>query len=267
MGVLSYIPRMKVLKVLLLLSLLSVAHPRAVRDDNLDAYLRQILELLKAQMPAGIPELGIPPLDPFLVPHFDIPPIEEDIAKVTIEIDNLVITNLATFETKVAHLDIEQLSLELELTIADLRGDAEYKLDGTLAAIFPLYGEGPMWLEIYGLDAYAKASVLINEEGYIEVTSMDITADFTDIKMHLDNLLGGGPFGESFNNLLNVMGGYIWDQVKVLLFPLLDEVLMQVLNDALKDCSIADLIENGSCFQDNLRKTGMAGKYLSYHNV
>ena len=45
----------------------------------------------------------------------------EDIAKVTIEIDNLVITNLATFETKVAHLDIEQLSLELELTIADLR--------------------------------------------------------------------------------------------------------------------------------------------------
>ena len=70
-----------------------------------------------------------------------------------------------------------------------------------------------MWLEIYGLDAYAKASVLINEEGYIEVTSMDITADFTDIKMHLDNLLGGGPFGESINNLLNVMGVYIWDQV------------------------------------------------------
>ena len=45
----------------------------------------------------------------------------EDIVKVTIEIYNLVITNLATFETKIAHLDIEQLSLELELTLADLR--------------------------------------------------------------------------------------------------------------------------------------------------
>ena len=45
----------------------------------------------------------------------------EDIVKVTIEIDNLVITNLATFETKIAHLDIEDLSLELELTLADLR--------------------------------------------------------------------------------------------------------------------------------------------------
>merc|ERR1711872_252929 len=248
MGVLAFMTTMK--GIFLLISIgLALSMPWAVRDDGLDEYLRQILELLKAQMPEGIPDLGIPPLDPFQVPHFDIPPIEEDIAKVTIEIDNLVITNLATFETKVAHLDIEQLSLELELTIADLRGDAEYKLDGTLAAIFPLYGEGPMWLEIYGLDAYAKASVLINEEGYIEVTSMDITADFTDIKMHLDNLL-------------NVMGVYIWDQVKVLLFPLLDEVLVKVINDALSGCSIADLIENGSCFKDRLEEAKMAGHFL-----
>ena len=45
----------------------------------------------------------------------------EDIIKVTIEIDNLVITNLATFDTKIAHLDLEALALELELTLADLR--------------------------------------------------------------------------------------------------------------------------------------------------
>ena len=50
-----------------------------------------------------------------------------------------------------------------------IQGDADYKLDGTIAAIFPLYGEGPMWLEIYGLDLYAKAGVLINAEGFIEV--------------------------------------------------------------------------------------------------
>ena len=71
-----------------------------------------------------------------------------------------------------------------------------------------------MMLEIFGLDLYAKAGLLINTEGFIEVTQMDITADFTDIKIHLDNLLGGGNFGESINNLLNVMGVYIWDQVR-----------------------------------------------------
>ena len=45
------------------------------QDDSLDNYLKAILEMLKAAMPTGIPELGIPVLDPFAVPHFDIPHI------------------------------------------------------------------------------------------------------------------------------------------------------------------------------------------------
>ena len=45
------------------------------RDDSLDNYIRAVLETLKASMPTGIPELGIPILDPFDVPHFDIPHI------------------------------------------------------------------------------------------------------------------------------------------------------------------------------------------------
>ena len=84
-----------------------------------------------------------------------------------------------------------------------------------------------MWLEIYGLDIYAKAAVLINAEGFAEITEMDLTADLTDIKMHLDNLLGGGNFGESINNLLNVVGGYIWDQVRAI--PRLDNALTYIL--------------------------------------
>ena len=98
------------------------------------------------------------------------------------------------------------------------QGDADYSLDGTILGLLPLYGEGPMWLEIYGLDLYAKAAVLINADGFVEITEIDLTADFTDIKIHLDNLLGGGNFGESVNNLLNVLGGYIWDQVLIFIF-------------------------------------------------
>lgn len=45
------------------------------KDDSLDNYLKEVLEMLKAAMPTGIPELGIPILDPFDVPHFDIPHI------------------------------------------------------------------------------------------------------------------------------------------------------------------------------------------------
>ena len=81
---------------------------------------------------------------------------------------------------------------------------------------------------------------------------MDIAADFTDIAVHLDNLVGGGNFGETINNILNLLGPMIWDLVKGYLFPFLDEILLKVLNDALAGCNIADLVQNGSCFQERL---------------
>ena len=45
----------------------------------------------------------------------------EDIITADVSIENLVIRNLSTFETRLAHLDLESLSLSLELGISDLR--------------------------------------------------------------------------------------------------------------------------------------------------
>merc|ERR1712154_596250 len=119
---------------LLSLSLVALSQQKALRDP-VDDFLKQILELLKQMMPNGIPELGIPPLDPFDVPHFDIPHIQEDIITADVSIENLVIRNLSTFETRLAHLDLESLSLSLELGISDLRGDAIYNLTGNILGL------------------------------------------------------------------------------------------------------------------------------------
>ena len=58
------------------LSLITLSEQKPVGDPAVDDFLKQILELLKQMMPAGIPDLGIPPLDPFEVPEFEIPHIE-----------------------------------------------------------------------------------------------------------------------------------------------------------------------------------------------
>jgi len=227
-----------------------------VEDDNIDQYIRDILELIKSQMPNGIPDLGIPPLDPFEVPHFDIPHIDEDIIDVDIAVEDLVVKNISTFETKQAHLDLEALTLLLQLDIADLRGDANYTLDGTVLGFLPIYGNGSMWLEVWGLELYGAAGVLINADGFLEVTRMNITAEVSgEIKLHLNNLYGDGNLGDSINNLLNVLGSFIFDLLKDILFPLLDTLLIDILNDALSTCSIANLVANGSCFQQRLQES------------
>ena len=47
--------------------------------------------------------------------------LRQDIIKADISIDNFVITNLSTFITEIAHLELEDLALELELRIPKLR--------------------------------------------------------------------------------------------------------------------------------------------------
>ena len=45
----------------------------------------------------------------------------EDIIQADIEVKDLIIRNISTFDTTLAHLDLENLSLELGLSIAELR--------------------------------------------------------------------------------------------------------------------------------------------------
>ena len=48
----------------------------AERDTPIDEFLVKILELLREQLPNGISEAGIPPLEPFNLPKFEVPHIE-----------------------------------------------------------------------------------------------------------------------------------------------------------------------------------------------
>lgn len=45
----------------------------------------------------------------------------EDIIQADIEVKDLIIRNISTFDTTLAHLDLENLSLELGLSIGELR--------------------------------------------------------------------------------------------------------------------------------------------------
>jgi len=222
-------------------------------NDPIDDFLKEVLELIRLIMITGSPELGVPVLDPFEVPEFEDIHLDEDIIKADIAIKDLVIKNLSTFETEISHLELNDLSLELELKIADLRGDAWYNLTGLVLELIPLYGHGAMWLEIYEMDLYAKAAVVINEDGFLQANQMKISANFTSIKTYLDGLMDGGNFGDSINNLLNLLGDFIWDLVKEPLFELLEGLLMDVINDALDGCNLADLITSGNCFRENLK--------------
>jgi hypothetical protein len=219
-------------------------------DESVDNYIRAILDNFRSQMTTGIPDLGIPVLDPFAVPHFTIPHISEGIAEIDTKIDDLVITGLSTFTTDEVKSDLNALSLSLALGVPLLRGDAVYDLDGTIASILPIYGNGAMWLELTQVVLSASAAIGMDETSqYLQVTELKLDADMATIKMHLDDLLGPGSLGDILNEILNLMAGTIWDLIKDLIFNELDGTLMTIINDELMKCSLNDIVNGNPCFK------------------
>ena len=75
---------------------------KTVIDDNIDnpfdAELKTILQNFTTVMKKGYPEIGIPILDPYIVPQFDVPHISNDIIEADITIGNITGRNLSMFE-------------------------------------------------------------------------------------------------------------------------------------------------------------------------
>lgn len=60
---------------IIFLALLLTGFGVPLNDNLLDNFVKVVLEQFKGLMTTGLPELNIPVLDPFDVPHFNIPHI------------------------------------------------------------------------------------------------------------------------------------------------------------------------------------------------
>ena len=70
-----------------------------------------------------------------------------------------------------------------------------------------------MYLELNELSLDAQGGLLITADGFLQVTGLKMDAKFQSAVLHLDNLLGGGDFGENINNLLTALAPSIWNEV------------------------------------------------------
>ena len=106
------------------------------QEIPLDDFLVKILELLREELPFGLAEAGIPPLDPFDLPHVEVPHLEwvpqgnqtvwdfvlrDTIVSLDIDVKDIVVRNLSTFTINEAHISLDELTLSLELNVSKLR--------------------------------------------------------------------------------------------------------------------------------------------------
>jgi len=151
------------------------------KDTN--ACTAQTLEDFKLTMDTGIPELGMPPLDPI---HIDL--IDFKFFNMTIDFVHVDMTGFKTFKLEKSSVDKVGRTWDIELSIPRVEAEGTYRMSGTIPPNFDLgFSTGD---ERFSADKlYVTASVKLGEKGTkIDVKDLDLSIKIQDIHIEMECL-------------------------------------------------------------------------------
>jgi len=149
--------------------------------NDLDKCSEKILGNLKSVMGVGIPEAGLPPMDPLYIDQ-----IEFKFGTVAVSFLDLDVRGIKEFALKKSHLDKAKKTWEVSLSVPELRVVGHYRLTGQLFIDLGL-SEGPETFNATGVDIQGVGRMERSGEK-VTMEGMDLTMEMEGIRIAMDCL-------------------------------------------------------------------------------
>ncbi|XP_013788960.1 uncharacterized protein LOC106472839 [Limulus polyphemus] len=216
---------------------------RTVKSDQaFSDYMKKIIGNFRVLMRTGSDELHLPVLDPLKLPNKNINKNNHG-TRIRAQLKNLKISGLSQIQISTLQADVRNLKLELGLLIPNLSVTGTYFLDGIVARLFPLNGNGKFQVTATNAKIYGAAVLILTSGGTIQLDNVDLDIDFRAIGVRFDNLLGGGPFGAFLNKLMTSFGHKIFNVFKGHLIEKLETSFKKSVNRDLAKVKFANIIQ------------------------
>ncbi|XP_069174458.1 uncharacterized protein [Procambarus clarkii] len=249
----------------------SLPSPGNVIDDQ----IVEALENFREQMSIGWPDLGIPPLDPFLLASLPLN-ITSGETNFYGNLTEVSIKNLSNFSIDLVDSNLLFLKVDIVLGLQLLDIDGAYDIFGAIG-IFPIFGDGPFRLDAFDSNLSIEVALGVDEYDELGVSELTIYADFNTTEVDFENVMGGGNMADFVNGVLSSLAPDILRALEDEYMPLMEEALKHEINTILhggrknfKDDSVNEyfdyvfanmrrqIIENG---EDPLGLPGDSGNF------
>lgn len=225
---------MKWLNSMLLLAAVATSHqlnlPERVGDASVNNYVRLVINNLFADLATGIPELGIPSMDPLRIINITIPTLIVPGGSIDAQVSSVEVGQLSQLTLTSLNLDFHALVMDLRSILPSLKISGSYKLKGNILKIFPLYGDGAFLIQPLNLVMLGGGSLAVDNQGHVQLTSIAMDTNFTTMVVDFENLLGGGDLGDTLNLIMTNLGTSVFNQIKPFVIDVLSADIIKVVN-------------------------------------
>ncbi|XP_045612996.1 uncharacterized protein [Procambarus clarkii] len=202
------------------------------------------LEAVRPLLVNGLPDLGIPPLDP--LGPLPVIPLHIDVSNLRLDgtVNDTLVKYLSQYVVCQVNftLGISE-KLDVDLRLEDFRIEGQYDVDGTALAIFPVFGSGGYSLDVNEAQAVVAAKISYNPiSDHASVKNLQIDIAFESLDLVMECILGCGDMADLINSLASEIAPAIFNAVWEVIDPILTSALEDGINEILKNVSISDII-------------------------
>ncbi|CAB3220995.1 unnamed protein product [Arctia plantaginis] len=214
------------------------------RDPStLDDCILKSIEAIKPRIILGIPELGVPAIDPFLIPEIKAP--TTDNLNIRFMARDVKVTGGGDFKIKSLSVDLDSLTIKAHIRFPKLHFEGDYKIDGQIL-IVPLNGEGKFHSDAVKCDAELIFRLqVVPQDGvdYLKFNKIDIDINVRDYRIKLDGLFNGDKsLGDAANAAINQNRGEFLKVSKPYLEKTVSKFILDVANKVVDGLTLDQLL-------------------------
>lgn len=172
-------------------------------DPQLNTCLRNTFNNLRPYLARGIPEIGLPPMEPLKIDHLGI---ENQAGNIRIKgsFTNVVNAGASNFTVKEIRSDLNKLRVDLGLYIPHIKSKGRYEVNGQVL-LLPILSHGEFFAEFTDINAIAKVygkQIIKNNEPYMTVEKMVVDFVMKGARFRVKDQ-GHQQLNEVINQFLN----------------------------------------------------------------
>ncbi|XP_015907494.1 uncharacterized protein [Parasteatoda tepidariorum] len=213
-------------------------------DTKLSNFLIEILENFRDQMPFGIPDIGVPAVDPLVIPNID-EKINEKVAQLEFRMRELNITGISKFRLQSLKADLVRGFANISITLPEMEADGHCYMNGKVLNIFPINSDGPFFIQVkqVQISGYGDLNVTMGEHTRIHMNDLNLHLTFDSLKIEFQSLLGGGRWTKMLLKLVSGLGPKLFIHFHEEAMTELNKALLKLINKELDKGTLSELLD------------------------